>query len=58
MTDKTTKTNVYQMVTDRIIAELEKGRIPWNKPWTGVRDRAFNRISKKPYSLKIGRAHV
>ena len=51
MTDKTTKTNVYQMVTDRIIAELEKGRIPWNKPWTGVRDRAFNRISKKPYSL-------
>lgn len=23
------RTNVYQMVTDRIIAELEKGRIPW-----------------------------
>lgn len=23
--------NVYQMVTDRIIAELEKGRIPWKK---------------------------
>ena len=45
------KSNVYQMVTDRIIAELEKGRIPWNKPWTGVRSGAFNRISKKPYSL-------
>lgn len=42
---------VYEMVTDRIIAELEKGRIPWNKPWTGVRDGAYNRISKKPYSL-------
>ena len=27
--------NVYQMVTDRIIAELEKGIIPWKKPWTG-----------------------
>jgi antirestriction protein ArdC len=39
------------MVTDRIIEELEKGRIPWNKPWTGVRSGAFNRISKKPYSL-------
>lgn len=43
--------NVYQMVTDRIIAELEQGIIPWNKPWTGVRGGAFNRISKKPYSL-------
>lgn len=43
--------NVYQLVTDRIIEELEKGRIPWEKPWTGVRSGAFNRISKKPYSL-------
>ena len=25
--------------------------IPWQKPWTGVRSGAFNRISKKPYSL-------
>lgn len=45
------RTNVYQMVTDRIIAELEKGRIPWEKPWTGVRTGAYNRITKKPYSL-------
>ncbi len=44
-------TNVYQLVTDRIIEELEKGRIPWEKPWTGVRSGAFNRVSKKPYSL-------
>lgn len=43
--------NVYQMVTDRIIAELEQGIIPWNKPWTGVKGGAFNRISRKPYSL-------
>ncbi len=45
------KANVYEMVTSRIIAELEKGIIPWEKPWTGVRDGAFNRITKKPYSL-------
>lgn len=45
------KANVYEMVTARIIAELEKGNIPWEKPWTGVRSGAFNRISKKPYSL-------
>ena len=31
-----TKANVYEMVTERIIAELEKGNIPWQKPWTGV----------------------
>lgn len=43
--------NVYQMVTDRIIAELEEGNIPWQKPWTGVRTGAFNRVTKKPYSL-------
>lgn len=46
-----TKANVYEMVTSRIIAELEKGIIPWEKPWTGVRSGAFNRISKKPYSI-------
>lgn len=43
--------NVYEMVTERIIEELEKGRIPWERPWTGVRAGAYNRISKKPYSL-------
>lgn len=48
-----TKINVYDMVTDRIIAELEKGNIPWRwkRPWTGVRSGAFNRITKKPYSI-------
>lgn len=43
--------SVYEMVTDRIIEQLENGVIPWQKPWTGVRSGAFNRISKKPYSL-------
>ncbi len=45
------KINVYEMVTNRIIGMLEEGIIPWEKPWTGTRDGAFNRISKKPYSL-------
>lgn len=43
--------SVYEMVTDRIIEQLENNIIPWKKPWTGVRSGAFNRISKKPYSL-------
>lgn len=43
--------SVYEMVTDRIIKQLEEGVIPWEKPWTGVRSGAFNRVSKKSYSL-------
>ena len=47
------KANVYEIVTARIIAELEKGNIPWRwqRPWTGVRSGAYNRITKKPYSI-------
>ncbi len=43
--------SVYELVTDRIIEQLENGIIPWQKPWTGVRSGAYNRISKKSYSL-------
>jgi len=48
MKKKTTKTDVYQLVTDRIIAELEKGRIPWRKQWSTA-GMPSNLISKKPY---------
>ena len=46
--------NVYQMVTDRIINQLEQGIIPWQKPWTGVSladGGAISYTSRKPYSL-------
>lgn len=43
--------SVYEMVTEGIIKQLEQGQIPWQKPWTGIRNGAYNRISKKPYSL-------
>lgn len=45
------KKDIYEMVTDRIIEQLEKGYIPWQKSWTCVHDGAYNRISNKPYSL-------
>lgn len=45
------KFNIYQEITNRIIAQLEQGYIPWMKPWSGVKDGAFNRVTKKPYSL-------
>lgn len=43
--------DLYQIVTDRIIAELEKGLIPWEKPWTGTADSAISGSTGKPYSL-------
>lgn len=46
--------NVYQMVTDRIMAQLEKGIIPWRKPWTGVGVEdggAINYVTRRPYSM-------
>lgn len=43
--------SVYELVTDRIIAELEKGVIPWQKPWTGVQSGAISGTTGKPYSL-------
>ena len=46
--------HVYQMVTDRITAQLEQGNIPWHKPWTGVSAEdggAINYVSRHPYSL-------
>ena len=47
----TKKCNVYEMVTNRIIDQLSKGEIPWHKPWHGINSGAYNRVSKKPYSL-------
>lgn len=46
------KTNVYQMVTDRIIAQLQKGEIPWQKPWSANAEDlgAINYVSRKSYS--------
>ena len=30
------RTSLYQEITDKIIAELEQGRVPWVQPWGGV----------------------
>ena len=43
--------DIYKEITDRIIAEMEQGIIPWEKPWTGVADGAISHSTGKPYSL-------
>lgn len=45
-------TDVYQIVTDKIVELLEKGTIPWRKPWVSVGGRGVmptNLVSKKAY---------
>ena len=45
--------SVYEMVTERIIEQLEQGIIPWQRLWHSlqIQSGAYNRISNKPYSL-------
>ena len=33
---KKTPTQLYEMITQRIIQELEKGVVPWHKPWKDI----------------------
>ena len=42
--------DLYQEITDRIVAELEQGVIPWQKPWSGVQG-AISHTTGKRYSL-------
>jgi len=41
--------DIYQSVTDTIIAELERGAAPWVKPWRTDSSADCNLISGKPY---------
>ena len=42
--------DIYKEVTDRIITEMEKGIIPWEKPWI-ARGGAISHATGKRYSL-------
>ena len=42
--------DLFQIITDRIVAELEQGIIPWQKPWIAS-GNAVSRATGKPYSL-------
>ena len=42
--------DTYTLITDRIIAELENGTVPWHKPWTCAQP-AISHTTGKAYSL-------
>lgn len=45
------KFDIFQEVTDTIMAALEEGTVPWRKPWTFTGDDSMHRnfTSRRPY---------
>lgn len=41
--------SVYQIITERVIALLKQGTVPWHQPWSGGGQAPQNLISRKPY---------
>lgn len=39
----------YQIVTDRLLAVMERGEIPWRRAWSQAGGPPQNLVSKKPY---------
>lgn len=55
-TVKSEKKNLFDVITDRIIAKLEEGVVPWRATWinynsTNSNECAISRQTGKPYSL-------
>src|SRR3546814_18133025 len=47
------RANLYQQITERIIAQLEEGRVPWVQPWgtaTASIGMPYNAVSDRRYS--------
>lgn len=42
--------DIYAAITERIIAQMEQGVIPWLKPWIS-NSKAISHATGKPYSL-------
>lgn len=49
---KNSNFDLYQIVTDKIIEQLEAGKLPWVKPWksTSYNGLPYNGISNRAYS--------
>lgn len=47
------RTKLYEQITNRIIAELEAGRVPWVQPWESAKagiGMPYNAVSDRRYS--------
>jgi antirestriction protein ArdC len=44
------RANLYEQITNRIIAELEAGRVPWVQPWASAKagiGMPYNAVSNR-----------
>ena len=41
--------NVYEIVTEKLVAALERGTVPWRRPWRGAACAPRNLASRKEY---------
>jgi antirestriction protein ArdC len=48
--EKSTRPDVYQLVTDRVIAALEAGQVAWRKPWHAAYGLPRNYVSGRAYT--------
>jgi len=48
MSSQTQLSKVYQVVTDRLLAALEQGVVPWRRPWKAA-DMPRNLVTQQPY---------
>lgn len=42
-------TDVYEIITDKIVTMLGEGTVPWHKPWTNSGGMPMSLSSRKPY---------
>ena len=43
--------DLYTEITNRMMEELERGRVPWQKPWHDEGDLAISHKTGNPYSV-------
>lgn len=44
--------DLYETITNEVIASLEKNVIPWRRPWSiSFEGISFNRLTRRPYSI-------
>ncbi|MGN6690503.1 MAG: ArdC family protein [Sphingopyxis sp.] len=55
--DGAPRASLYDSVTNRIIAELEEGRLPWVRPWSAEVGRSGGASAALPHNARTGRAY-
>ena len=46
---RNSKLDLYQVITEKIVKEMEKGVLPWKRPWVSGGSIPRNYLTKKPY---------